>query len=147
MIVRFLKSIKLKEELLVLIDTRQRFLVNDIPAILVSNPHSESLLDLLLITPNDGTINLAVKDDFFLYNNCEVDVEVDPCNTDNKQFVVLRCIAGGNIFYSMSHERGHDHSKLANGEVAYHVIAFCDSIDEAKQRCQEALGIYRTKLK
>ena len=53
-------------------------------------------------------------------------------NIDDKPYVVLRAIDNGNVFYS-STLKGEDPTRLANGIVAYTVIAYCDSIEEAQQ--------------
>lgn len=53
-------------------------------------------------------------------------------NTSDKKYVVLRGIAELNEFYSLN-VPGVDQTKLADGTVAYDVIAFVDTTSEAER--------------
>lgn len=62
----------------------------------------------------------------------------NPVNVDGKPLVVLRGIEHGNVFYSMSHLKGEDPTKLMTGEVAYEVLAYCDTDEEAQKILRQA---------
>lgn len=47
-------------------------------------------------------------------------------------FVVLEGIEEGNKFYT-GYTEGHDHTKLNNGKVAYKVLGFADTDEEAQK--------------
>lgn len=56
----------------------------------------------------------------------------DPINHEGKPFVVLRGLVLGNKFYSCS-SKGDNPIVMANGAVAYELVAYCDTSEEAQR--------------
>jgi hypothetical protein len=58
------------------------------------------------------------------------------------EYVILEGIKEGNRFYT-SHTEGTDETKLANGKVAYKIIGYANTDEEAQRMCGHGISKYR----
>lgn len=63
---------------------------------------------------------------------------IDPVNVDGKPFVVLKSLNSKDVCITMC-KKGQNVAILANGRLAYDVVAFCDSYEEAQPIWEKAL--------
>lgn len=59
-------------------------------------------------------------------------------DTNSKKYILLRGLQWGNRFFT-NYTPGWDHTKLNNGTVAYEIIGYADTVEEAQRSLYPAL--------